>query len=78
MSDKPYFHEENHVIHLRVWALGQMVWGAFLAGAVLTVLIAILYGIWALGLLLPDASKEAPPPMGAIHAPLLPEGHALA
>ena len=34
MSDKPYFHEPNDTIHLRVWALGQMVWGAFLGGAV--------------------------------------------
>ena len=24
MSDKPYFHEPNHTIHLRVWALGAL------------------------------------------------------
>ena len=78
MSDKPYFHEDDSVIRLRVWALGQMVWGAFLGGVVLTVIIAILYGIWAFGLLLPEESKQAPPPMGALHQNLLPEGHRLA
>jgi hypothetical protein len=78
MSDKHYFHEEDSTIHLRVWALGQMVWGAFLAGVFLTVLLGILYGIWAIGLLLPEESKQAPDPMGAIFQPLLPDGHDLA
>ena len=40
MSDKPYFHETDHTIHLRVWALGQMVWGAFLGSAVVRELAA--------------------------------------
>jgi hypothetical protein len=62
MSDKPYFHEPNHTIHLRVWALGQMVWGAFLAGLFLlgiAVFALVLYGI---SLLLPEDSKTAPDP----------------
>ena len=61
MSDKPYFHEPNQTIHLRVWALGQMVWGAFLA-----VIAAFLIGIWIVSLLLPEQSKQAPSPYSAI------------
>ena len=66
MSDKPYFHESNHTIHLRVWALGQMVWGAFLAGVALVAVLAVLAAIYLVGLLLPEESKQAPPPMGAV------------
>ena len=66
MSDKPYFHEPNQTIHLRVWALGQMVWGAFLAGLFLAVIAAFLIGIWIVSLLLPEQSKQAPSPYSAI------------
>ncbi|QYZ69317.1 RC-LH1 core complex protein PufX [Neotabrizicola shimadae] len=66
MSDKPYFHEPNHTIHLRVWALGQMVWGAFLGGLFLAVIAAVLIGIWIVGQLLPEQSKQAPSPYSAI------------
>jgi hypothetical protein len=62
MSDKPYFHEPNNIIHLRVWALGQMVWGAFLAGLFLlaiAIFAGVLYGI---SLFLPEDSKTAPDP----------------
>jgi hypothetical protein len=62
MSDKPYFHEPNHTIHLRVWALGQMVWGAFLAGLFLlgiAIFAGVLYGV---AQLLPEDSKLAPDP----------------
>jgi hypothetical protein len=62
MSDKPYFHEPNQTIHLRVWALGQMVWGAFLAGVVLVAVIAVLVVIWLAGQFLPEDSKTAPDP----------------
>jgi hypothetical protein len=62
MSDKLYFHEPNHIIHLRVWALGQMVWGAFLAGLFLLA-IAIFAGVlYGLSLFLPEDSKTAPDP----------------
>ena len=66
MSDKPYFHEPNHTIHLRVWALGQMVWGAFLAGVFLVSVMAVLAAIYIVGLFLPEESKQAPAPMGAV------------
>jgi hypothetical protein len=62
MSDKPYFHEQNHTIHLRVWALGQMVWGAFLAGLFLLAIAAFALVIYVISLLLPEDSKTAPDP----------------
>jgi photosynthetic reaction center PufX protein len=66
MSDKPYFHEPNHTIHLRVWALGQMIWGAFLAGVFVVAIGAVLAAIYIVGLLLPEESKQAPSPFGAV------------
>jgi hypothetical protein len=62
MSDHDYINDQNTVIKLRVWALGQMVWGAFMAGAVLVGIGAILLAIWVVSLLLPEASKQAPSP----------------
>ncbi len=66
MSDKPYFHEPNSTIHLRVWALGQMVWGAFLAGIFLMVVAGFVIAIWIVSLLLPEQSKQAPAPYSSI------------
>jgi hypothetical protein len=62
MSDKPYFHEPNQTIHLRVWALGQMVWGAFLAGLFLLAIAIVALVLYGISLLLPDDSKTAPDP----------------
>lgn len=66
MSDKPYFHEPNATIHLRVWALGQMIWGAFLAGVVLLGIAAVVLAIYVVSLLLPEQSKQAPSPYSAV------------
>lgn len=66
MSDEHYYEGESPVVRLRVWALGQMVWGAFLAGAVLAVIGAVLMAIWLVGQLLPGQSKQAPSPYGAL------------
>ena len=63
MSDKPYYHEPNQTIHLRVWALGQMVWGAFLAGLVFVAVLVLMAAFYIVGLLLPEESKQAPDPM---------------
>jgi len=62
MSDKPYYHEPNQTIHLRVWALGQMVWGAFLAGVVLVAVMGFLAVVYVFGLFLPAESRETPDP----------------
>lgn len=66
MSDKDYFHEPNHTVHLRVWALGQMVWGAFIAGSVLVGVGLVLLAVWGISLLLPEESKQNPSPYSAI------------
>ena len=66
MSDQNLYEGDTHIIRLRVWALGQMVWGAFLAGAVLSVIGAILLAVWIVSMILPEASKQAPSPYGAI------------
>ena len=66
MSDQQLYEGQDHIIRLRVWALGQMVWGAFLAGAALVVLAGILVAVWVVSLLLPEQSKQAPSPYGAV------------
>jgi hypothetical protein len=69
MTDKPYY-EERHAVMLRSWVLAQMMRGAFYALAFLFVIGVVLWAIYGLGLLLPEASKQAPPPMGwVIEAP---------
>ncbi|MDZ7904460.1 MAG: RC-LH1 core complex protein PufX [Cypionkella sp.] len=66
MSDKHYFDADSPLIRLRVWALGQMVWGGFMAGVGLAIVAAIFLVIWAVGQMLPEASKQAPSPFGAL------------
>ena len=66
MSDERLFEDESPVVRLRVWALGQMVWGAFLAGAGVAVVGGILFAVWAVGQMLPEESKQAPAPYGAL------------
>jgi hypothetical protein len=64
MSDN-YF-SENRTTSLVYWSLGQMMKGAAWAAAFLLgvgLLLGVIYGI---GLLLPEESKQAPPPMGAV------------
>lgn len=73
MSDKPYYHEPNNTIHLRVWALGQMVWGAFLGGIALAVVLGFLGLIYVFGLFLPSESRETPDP-NTWSSLVLPEG----
>ncbi len=66
MSDEHFFEQQSPVIRLRVWALGQMVWGAFLAGAGLLAIAAVLLVIWGVSLLLDSRSKTMPSPYGAL------------
>lgn len=71
MSNKDYF-DEGRAANLAYWGLGQMMKGAGWAAAVLVTIGLVMYGIWALGQLLPPESKQAPSPYGAIElqAPL--------
>ena len=67
MSDKEFVYDDQHpTIRLRVWALGQMVWGAFLAGVIVLAIGGVLVAIWLAGMLLPERSKEGPSPFSAI------------
>ena len=66
MSDEHYFEGQSPVIRLRVWALGQMVWGGFMAGVVLAAIAGVLLAIWGVSLLLPEQSKQAPSPYSAL------------
>ncbi len=60
MSDEHYFGEQSPLIRLRIWAFGQMAWGAFMAAAGLVILGVILLVIWGISQMLPEASKQAP------------------
>ena len=66
MSDEQFFEDQNPVVRLRVWALGQMVWGAFMAGVGVVAVGVILLIVWGIGMLLPEESKQAPSPYGSL------------
>lgn len=66
MSDEHFFEQQTPMIRLRVWALGQMVWGAFLAAAGLALVGGTLLVIWGVSQLLDERSKQTPSPYGAL------------
>ncbi len=66
MSDEHLFEGQSPIIRLRVWALGQMVWGAFMGGIFAIALGVIFLVVWGIGQMLPPESKEAPSPYGAL------------
>jgi uncharacterized SAM-binding protein YcdF (DUF218 family) len=67
MSDKEFVYDNEHpTIRLRVWVLGQMIWGAFLAGIFLLAIAGVMVAIWLAGLLLSERSRETPSPYSAI------------
>ena len=80
MADKPYYQDENPTIRLRTWAFGQMVWGAFLAGVFLAGIGIFIGVIYAIGLLLPEESRQTPDPMprSSLEQPLTIAGNDLA
>jgi hypothetical protein len=80
MSDKPYYSDESPTIRMRTWALGQMLWGAFLAAIFLIGIGVFLLVIYAIGLLLPEESRQTPDPMprSSLEQPLAANGHDLA
>ena len=51
---------------LRLWVLGQMLWGAGISSVIVIGIGVLLGAIWAVGEFLPERSKEAPSPYGAI------------
>jgi len=67
MSDHNYLEDQSPVVRLRVWALGQMIWGGFLAAVGLIGLGLVLLVIWGVGQLLDERSKTAPSPYSTLH-----------
>ena len=66
MSDEHYYEGQSPIVRLRVWAFGQMMWGAFIAGVGLVAVGAILGVVWLIGQLLPEQSKQMPSAVGAL------------
>lgn len=66
MTEHNYIDDHPPIIRLRVWALGQMVWGAFLAGVGLAVVLGFLGAVWVVSQFLDGRSKTAPSPYGAL------------
>lgn len=66
MSNERYIEEQSPLVRLRIWAFGQMAWGAFMAAAGLVIVGTVLLVIWAVGQFLPEESKQAPSPYSSI------------
>jgi hypothetical protein len=66
MSDENFYETQAPSSRLRVWALGQMMWGAMLAGAGVLAIGVMLGAIWIVGAFLPEESKQAPSPNSAL------------
>lgn len=80
MSEHPFYENESPKNRLRTWMFGQMMYGAFLAGAVFIVCILFFAIIYGIGLLLPEDARQTPDPMprSSLEQPLAPNGHDLA
>ncbi|NEX44714.1 RC-LH1 core complex protein PufX [Pseudotabrizicola algicola] len=80
MSDHPFYQNESPTTRMRTWIFGQMMWGAFLAGAFLLAIGLFLGLIYLVGLLLPEESRQTPDPMprSSLEQPLAVAGHDLA
>ena len=61
-NDQPYWAQDRRGM-LRSWVLSEMLRGAGYAGVVLLGIGLFLWVIYLFGLLLPEDSKNAPPPM---------------
>jgi hypothetical protein len=68
MSERPYY-EERPAQMLRAWVLTQMLKGAGYGALLVFGVGAVIGAIYLFGLLLPEASKQAPPPMGWLGGP---------
>ncbi len=56
-----YFRETRST-NLAFWGLGQMMRGAGMAAAFVVAIGLVLWALYAVGLLLPEESKQAPDP----------------
>jgi Intrinsic membrane protein PufX len=58
---------------LNVWVAGLMLKGAGWAAAILIGIGLVIWAIYGIGLLLPEASRETPSPYGALDVPAVTE-----
>ena len=63
MSDKEWYLERDTKPSLYGWIFSHMAVGAAYAGLGLVAIMGFILILYAAGQLLPEASKEAPPPM---------------
>jgi predicted anti-sigma-YlaC factor YlaD len=70
MMSEEFTFEITRKAKIRAWIAGEMARGAGWALLAATVLIVGLLLIRGVGLMLPDASQEAPPPMGTLMTPV--------
>lgn len=70
--EKPYYEHADTRVHIRHWVLGQMLTGAGKAAVFVITIGVVLFAIYALSLLLPEESKQAPSPQqtGALEMPV--------
>ncbi len=66
MTDKNVYDEQDHMTRLKLWGLGEMIRGASYAALVFVGILLFVYAIWLVGETLPEESKQAPSPYGAI------------
>ncbi|MGL4237294.1 RC-LH1 core complex protein PufX [Tabrizicola sp.] len=72
------YFDEGKQTHLAFWGLGQMLKGAAYAAVFVVAIMLSLWALYLIGLLLPEESRQTPPPMGALEMPFVVEDHALA
>jgi hypothetical protein len=72
------YYNESGQTRLAFWGLGQMLKGAGYAAAFVIAVGLFLWGLYLIGLLLPEESRQTPSPYGALEAPVLAEVRALA
>jgi hypothetical protein len=71
MSDKEWYIEDGHKPSLYGYVFTQMVLGAAYAAIFAVSVMGIILTIYAIGQLLPEDSKNAPPPMPQIESSLV-------
>lgn len=60
---KPFYMDHSHKAQLRAWGLSEMMRGGFYALLFCLAIGVFFLVLWVIGLLLPEASKQAPGPM---------------
>lgn len=66
MSEQHYF-AQSRTAQIRSWILSEMLKGGGYAATVLIGIALVVWVIYLVGLLLPEESRQAPPPMPFSH-----------